>query len=486
MSNRIREENKRPGTSEWMINTDKITKKNFFHCNWREAESFVSDTPYVCPEIEGFASNLSLMAGETITFFVSTTLQVNFRVNIYRMGYYGGLGGRHMINLGEFKGINQVKPKEGKNRLHECRWEPSVAFQIPKDWVSGVYLAKLTSKSGIESYIIFIVKDQRKVDFIVQCSDFTWQAYNRWPSDFSLYDDGKDPWYWGPNVDVSFNRPYGKQGSNVVDNYLTLGSGEWFLWEYPTCFWLESLGYDVSYISCLDTHAHPETLRRAKGFLSLGHDEYYSLNMFQNLKDAITEGLNIAFLSGNTCCGLIELKSSSDGRLNRTMTRIDRFGPVDPVNDFLFVGSEKLPRTAPDESYLIGARSKGLIVGGADWICTNPSHWIYQNTGMAAGDRIAGLIGWEWHGDPATIDGLEILATGTTTCPRGEDTYTATIYPGPKGNFVFNASTCWWCDGLSAPPGYIKPSVYATPQGPDKRVQQMTINLLEKFKSTQR
>ena len=62
----------------------------------------------------------------------------------------------------------------------------------------------------------------------------------------------------------------------------SLGSGEWFLWEFPLAFWLESQGYDVTYISNLDTHADPRGLRRAKGFLSVGHDEYYTIEMFNN------------------------------------------------------------------------------------------------------------------------------------------------------------------------------------------------------------
>ena len=31
--------------------------------------------------------------------------------------------------------------------------------------------------------------------------------------------------------------------------------------------------------------------------------------------------------------------------------------------------------------------------------------------------------------------------------------WTATIFPGPKGNFVFNASTIFWSQGLASPPG---------------------------------
>ena len=101
----------------------------------------------------------------------------------------------------------------------------------------------------------------------------------------------------------------------------------------------------------------------------MGHDEYYSLEMFNNLQTAIGAGLNVAFLSGNTCCGLLEMKPSSDGRPNRIITRVNRFGPPDEISDGLFHSMETLPRTAPNENMLIGARSTGPVVGGADWIC---------------------------------------------------------------------------------------------------------------------
>src|SRR5436309_1876595 len=80
----------------------------------------------------------------------------------------------------------------GPGRLRECRWEPTAEFTIPKDWPSGVYLGKLTAeREGLQSYVIFIVRDDRPCELLLQCSDTTWAAYNRWPSQFSLYDDGK-------------------------------------------------------------------------------------------------------------------------------------------------------------------------------------------------------------------------------------------------------------------------------------------------------
>jgi hypothetical protein len=138
--------------------------------------------------------------------------------------------------------------------------------------------------------------------------------------------------------------------------------------------------------------------------------------------------------------------------------------------------------TAPNENTLVGAHSTFPVTGGADWICVRPDHWLFEGTAMKKGDGIPGLVGWEWHGDPAAIPGLEVVASGTTRSPRGEGTYTATIYPGAKGNFVFNASSCWWADSLSEPPGYVRPSVYTTPKGPDPRAQRLTANILARMR----
>jgi hypothetical protein len=115
-----------------------------------------------------------------------------------------------------------------------------------------------------------------------------------------------------------------------------------------------------------------------------------------------------------------------------------------------------------------------------------PDHWIFEGTEMKKGEGIPGLVGWEWHGNPAEIPGLEIISTGPTQSSPGKlngGIYTATIYPGPKKNFVFNASSCWWADGLSAPPGYLRPSVYTSPKGPDSRAQRITQNILDRMRN---
>jgi hypothetical protein len=122
--------------------------------------------------------------------------------------------------------------------------------------------------------------------------------------------------------------------------------------------------------------------------------------------------------------------------------------------------------------------------GSGDWIVTRPGHWLFDGTKMKKGDRIPGLVGWEFHGEPAGIPGLEVVSAGKTyTGGDQESHYTATIYSGPKGNFVFNASTIFWAQGLSAPPGHMPPySHHGRPHGPDERVQRITRNLFERFR----
>jgi len=289
------------------------------------------------------------------------------------------------------------------------------------------------------------------------------------------------PWYVGPHVRVSFDRPYGKY-CQVVDAPLSAGSGEFLLWEFPFAYWMERHGYDVTYLSKIDTQTDPAGLRRGKGLLCVGHDEYWTLEMFQHVQAAVAAGTSVGFFSGDTCWGRIAMFPNHRGDPHRAISRIDHFGSKDAVSATAYPEILDFPHQSPDQSTLIGARDTYPITGGGDWICVADDHWLFAGTGMKNGDRIPGLVGWEWEGTPADIPGLQVLATGPTDNGSAKGTYTATIYPGPRGNVVFNASTIWWGDGLAAPPGYVRPKVYTEPQGPDKRVQRITHNLLERMR----
>jgi hypothetical protein len=353
---------------------------------------------------------------------------------------------------------------------------------VPRDWVSGVYLGKLSAtKHRYQSYLIFIVRDDRPADFVFQCNDNTWQAYNAWPDNYSLYiTDRKDGKILCSGVKVCYDRPYGKY-TQIYDNPLSQGSGEFLLWEFPLAFWMERLGYDVTYVSNTDVAADPQCVTRGKAFLSVGHDEYWAREQYDHLMAAVKAGVNVAFLSGNTCCFVAPLTPSSRNVPRRVLTRAGRYGGIRPSERDYMVD---LPLEAPNEATLIGAQTVSPFNGSGDWVVTRPDHWLFAGTGMKKGDRIPGLVGWEFHGEPADIPGLEVVAEGTTINAGDKEAHwTATIYPGPKGNAVFNASTIFWAQGLSAPPGHMPViSHHGRPHGPDERVQRITRNLFERFR----
>ena len=140
------------------------------------------------------------------------------------------------------------------------------------------------------------------------------------------------------------------------------------------------------------------------------------------------------------------------------------------------------PTEGPNENLLMGARTITPFNGGGDWIVAKPEHWIFEGTGMKQGDYVRGLVGWEFHGNPADLPGLEVVAEGIALSGGVRPAHwTATVYPGPKNNVVFNAATIFWAQGLSSPPGHMLPwSHWSRPHGPDSRVQRITANVLNR------
>jgi len=469
-ANIVRRENARPGSSDWQLTRVRVDKDNFRS-----------------PWIEGYCSKQSVAPGEAIDIMVSTDPPRRFEIEIFRTGYYGGKGARLMKRLGPLQGKAQPVPQPGPKDIHECRWEPAVQLVIPEDWVSGVYLGRLTTipdnpdDAYWQSYIIFIVRDNRPADILFQCSDNTWQSYNRWPTKYSVYTHPKGG--QGPWADVSFDRPYGRQSqyTGIVNDPLSVGSGEFLSFEQPLSYFLEENGYDVTYCSNSDMIS-PDHGLKCKTFISVGHDEYWDIRQYRSVEKMRDEGVSLLFFSGNAVCWVSPFRANSTGQPNRI---IFRGGPYGAENQYAKDRQEKhgpFPERGPDEGYLMGVRNIDPVNGGGDWVVVKPEHWMFKGTGIKKGERIPGLVGWEYHGDPPAIPGLEVVAGGTAWVGGDRpQKWCAVIYPGRKGNFVFNASTIFWCQDLSMPPGHTLPwSHWSRPHGPDERVQKITHNLLHR------
>ena len=128
-SPRIREENAKPGSDDWQLTRVRLDKSDGMRS----------------PAIEGYCSKQSAKVGETLDIFVSTDPPSKFKLEVFRTGYYGGKGARLMKEVGPLQGTAQEVPKPGEKNLHECRWKASTQLTIPDDWLSGVYLGRLTT-----------------------------------------------------------------------------------------------------------------------------------------------------------------------------------------------------------------------------------------------------------------------------------------------------------------------------------------------------
>ena len=307
-------------------------------------------------EIEGYASLASVASGDPITIFVNTADR-EYTMTVFRMGYYGGLGGRQMTRPVTRKGVAQPIPTpDPLTGLTECQWTDGYVLRIPRNWVSGFYLVKLAGKqSKKEHYVIFVVRDDtRPAALMFQSATSTSQAYNAWGGK-SLYSFNSSA--NTPAVKVSFNRPY-DDGD---------GAGKFLTWEFDMVAFLEQEGYDVVYSTSTDTHENASELTRHQGFLSIGHDEYWSYEMRQNVTMARDAGVNLGFFSADDCSWQIRFEPSTvDGTPDRTQVAYKEQWRKDPYSSnpstyYLVTGSWSHPR------YSYNPQPQDALIGARQW-----------------------------------------------------------------------------------------------------------------------
>ncbi|MDQ1434772.1 MAG: hypothetical protein QOF59_1588, partial [Actinomycetota bacterium] len=256
--------------------------------------------------LQGFGTQISVDRGETVDFKVSSVS--NWHFDVLRLGWYQGNGAR-LIASGLAPSAPQPQDQppcltDTNTGLVDCgNWGVSASWPVPADAVSGVYIALLTrDDTGGQSHIVFVVRDDSSHSkVVVQTSDTTWEAYNTFGG-FSLYQ--------GANAShraskVSYNRPF-ITVSNDPRNWWT--NAELPMWQY-----LERNGYDLSYISGVDTDRGGARLMNHQIFMSSGHDEYWSGQQRANVEAARDAGVNLAFFSGNTMYWKTRFEPSTDG-----------------------------------------------------------------------------------------------------------------------------------------------------------------------------
>src|SRR4051794_17141180 len=143
------------------------------------------------PAIQGFATDISVNAGDPVTFKIKLQPEVlgGYAIDVYRLGYYQGLGARFIATVNPTAdqiAASHAQPdclRETASGLVDCgTWGESGTFDTT-GLTSGVYIARprRDDRKGA-SHIVFIVRnDSRKAAMLFQTSDTTWQAYNQYP-----------------------------------------------------------------------------------------------------------------------------------------------------------------------------------------------------------------------------------------------------------------------------------------------------------------
>lgn len=448
------------------------------------------------PSIQGFATDISVNRGSTVSFKIKTDAAA-YRLDIYRLGYYGGMGARKLATVLPSVALPQSQPAcltNASTGLIDCgNWAVSASWPVPAGATSGIYFARLVrSDTGGASHIVFVVRDDASTsDLLFQTSDTTWQAYNEYGGNSLYTRPGANP----PRAfAVSYNRPF---NTRAVD-----GGQDWlFNAEYPMLRWLEANGYDVTYFTGVDSDRFGSLIPNHKVFLSVGHDEYWSAAQRANVESARDAGVSLAFFSGNEVFWKTRWESSIDGSGTPYRTLVSykethANAKIDPEPS-IWTGTWRDPRFSPPAD---GGRPENALTGtifmvnnGATTAIQVPADdgkmRFWRNTGIdalgpgATATLAAETLGYEWDADldngfrPAglirlsttTVANAPVLLDYGSSYGSGTVTHNLTLYR--KGNaLVFGAGTVQWAWGLDN--NHDRGST-----APDVRMQQATVNL---------
>src|SRR5947209_2959332 len=168
-ANPVQRENSRPGTPGWEIPAGAGTV------------------------ITGYASETSVAPGQSVHLHVAAPAGSRYRVLVYRLGWYGGIGGRLVMCVpgcrSSHTAIAQPAPTkpDPATGLFRASWRVTDRVEILPDAVSGYYEAKLEIVSGAHAGAVgdvpLIVRASaaaRPSTVLVQVPVNTWEAYNPW------------------------------------------------------------------------------------------------------------------------------------------------------------------------------------------------------------------------------------------------------------------------------------------------------------------
>ena len=385
--------------------------------------------------IAGYSTAPSGPPGTRVGLKVSTSAR-SYRVIAYRLGAYRGGTGRQVWRSATLPGREQAAPvlRPAATRTVVAPWNRNLTIDT-EAWEPGFYVFKLRTGSGYEVLVPYVVSSRSAAGTVALVAPVTtWQAYNEWGG-YSLYD--------GPDSDrrsyaVSFDRPY--NGATGANDYRTAA--------VPIIVRAEELGISLSYFTNVDLHTTPGLLDGASGYVSMGHDEYWTTTMRAAVTEARDAGTNLAFLGANTMYWRVRLEDRATGPA-RVVVGYRSDAGLDPLRDDTPLEATARFRDAPrpnPEQALTGMMYECYPVD-TDYVVASPQWWGFRGTGAGRGDRIPGLVGPE--ADRVYPTGslphpMQILSHSPYSCGGVTTVAESVYYTADSGAGVFNAGTLRW------------------------------------------
>lgn len=332
--------------------------------------------------IEGYFDLTSLRCGESTQINLVGSDQAT--VEIYRMGYYGGVGAR----LVEKKKI-------------ASDWK----FTAGDKYLPGQYLFKLKAFNRTSTFVPLVISNPSAPSEITFISSvLTWQSYNQWGG-YSLY-KGPDGKRETRSSDVSFLRPYDGDGS-----------GQFQYMEFPIIKAAEKLGLSVNYATDFDLDSRADLLLNSKAIVFGGHSEYWTTNMRDAVENAVDRGVNLIVFGGNTA-----------------YNRID-------VNNFEISNIREWRSLGRPEIDLLG--SQYFVLNYKRDMVIETQQWPFNN--LPKGSIIKGVFGYEAD-TPITFNGppVETIARSAILPTEKSIPAMATYYTRPSGAGILNMATNGW------------------------------------------
>jgi hypothetical protein len=351
--------------------------------------------------IRGYPDRPSVFPGEILRLRIAGDAPLWFQIWFYTQGQ-----SRSRL---AFKARTDAMPAHARPLGAPDRdWDwPVYEYPVPCDWKSGAYVALFvpvehadtdypTVAHEWEAAALFVVRSRQATGKILyKLPLLTYHAYNE-------IGDPCGSLYTGRYSKLTLHRPGGGVGGRPWDHYFpdaydSSSSRQTFWhWDAPFISWLVRNRFEVDYCTDLDIHENSGNFIAAyRLLLSVGHDEYWSDAMRDNVAAFVEAGGNVAFFSGNTCWWRVHLVEGNRAfvcdktGLGGDDQKRDQWFRFDPENRLTGVSHRNGGGQWWDKREAIG-----YTVQHAD-------HWIFEGTGLRNGDTFGAdhaLVGYECDG----------------------------------------------------------------------------------------